>query len=61
MIGDDVSVNNGRVVETGSVTTVFSSPQQPYTVELLKAIPGSSLVPASASPAHLDTFPHRLQ
>jgi peptide/nickel transport system ATP-binding protein len=44
MIGDDVTVmRHGRVVETGPVDTVFSSPREQYTIELQEAIPGRSL------------------
>lgn len=40
-IADTVSVlNNGKLVDGGSIEQVFDSPQSPYTRELLDAIPG---------------------
>ncbi|MFE7504553.1 dipeptide ABC transporter ATP-binding protein [Promicromonospora sp. NPDC057488] len=40
-VADDVAVMRaGRVLERGPVADVFESPQHPYTVELLDAIPG---------------------
>ncbi|WP_063064646.1 dipeptide ABC transporter ATP-binding protein [Nocardia violaceofusca] len=42
LIADDVTVmRNGRVVETGSVTSVFESPEEEYTRTLLAAVPGA--------------------
>ncbi|MCL4168143.1 UNVERIFIED_CONTAM: hypothetical protein GTU68_041991 [Idotea baltica] len=35
-----VVMNKGKVVEQGLVEQVYQSPQQPYTQDLLKAIPG---------------------
>lgn len=41
-IADDVSVlERGRLVETGSVATVFTSPTAAYTQRLLDAVPGA--------------------
>ena len=43
-IADDVIVmEQGKVVEQASVQQVFESPQQPYTRQLLDAIPGGSI------------------
>lgn len=40
-IADRILVmNNGRVVEHGSVEHIFTNPQHPYTRKLLKALPG---------------------
>jgi peptide/nickel transport system ATP-binding protein len=40
LIADDVSVmRNGRVVETGSVASVFEEPRAEYTRTLLAAVP----------------------
>ena len=36
----------GRIVEEGSGETLFNAPQQPYTQQLLKAIPGRALLQA---------------
>lgn len=47
MIGDDISVmRHGRVVENGTVTDVFAAPRQPYTSDLLEAVPGRSFLGA---------------
>ncbi|WP_201456989.1 ABC transporter ATP-binding protein [Chlamydia sp. 17-3921] len=36
---DDIAIiNNGKIVETGSVQEIFSSPQHPYTKQLLNAV-----------------------
>ncbi|WP_262849320.1 dipeptide ABC transporter ATP-binding protein [Mumia quercus] len=44
-IADDVLVmQDGRVVETASVTEVFDSPREQYTRKLLDAIPGRDLL-----------------
>ncbi len=43
-IADNVLVmQNGKVVETSSVSTVFDSPREEYTRRLLDAIPGGSI------------------
>ncbi|MCW2829457.1 MAG: transporter ATP-binding protein [Aeromicrobium sp.] len=43
-IADNVLVmQNGRIVEASSVSTVFDSPREDYTRKLLEAIPGGSL------------------
>jgi len=43
-IADDVLVmQNGKVVESASVTQVFDDPQEDYTKKLLDAIPGASI------------------
>jgi len=40
-IADEVVVmNKGKIVEQGDVETIYQSPQQDYTKDLLKAIPG---------------------
>ncbi|MCG2800686.1 MAG: ABC transporter ATP-binding protein [Cellulomonas sp.] len=44
MISDQVHVmQRGRVVESGTPEAIFDHPQDPYTCELLAAIPGHSL------------------
>jgi len=43
-ISDRIMVlNHGRVIEEGSAELLFSAPQQPYTQQLLAAIPGRGL------------------
>ena len=43
-IADHVTVlQNGRVIDSRSVSDVFTDPRDPYTVELLEAIPGRAL------------------
>ncbi|WP_141013017.1 ATP-binding cassette domain-containing protein [Nocardioides sambongensis] len=43
LIADDVAVmRHGKVVESGTADAVFSDPTDPYTRELLAAIPGNS-------------------
>ena len=40
-IADEMVVmNKGKIVEQGDVNTIYQSPQQSYTRDLLKAIPG---------------------
>jgi len=40
-IADEVVVmNQGKIVEQGKVSDIYSAPQQPYTQQLLNAIPG---------------------
>ena len=40
-IADEIVVMNaGKIVESGSIEAVYSTPQQPYTQQLLSAIPG---------------------
>ena len=40
VIADDVAVmSRGKIVERGDVNEVWSNPQQPYTQQLLRAIP----------------------
>ncbi|WKX06205.2 ABC transporter ATP-binding protein [Streptomyces sp. NL15-2K] len=55
-VEDMLVMKNGRAVERGSVGTVLSAPQQPYTRELLAAVPRvetrrTPVVPAAASPS----------
>jgi peptide/nickel transport system ATP-binding protein len=43
-IADTVAViNQGRIVETGPVRQVFDQPKDPYTKELLDAVPGKTV------------------
>lgn len=39
-----VVMHKGKVVEEGSVDAVYNAPQQPYTLQLLNAIPGHKTV-----------------
>ena len=40
-IADEIVVMNaGKIVESGSIEAVYNAPQQPYTQQLLSAIPG---------------------
>jgi peptide/nickel transport system ATP-binding protein/oligopeptide transport system ATP-binding protein len=39
-----VIMNKGKIVEQGDVNTIYESPQQSYTRDLLKAIPGQKLI-----------------
>jgi peptide/nickel transport system ATP-binding protein/oligopeptide transport system ATP-binding protein len=40
-IADEMVVmNQGRIVEQGKVADIYNAPQQPYTQQLLNAIPG---------------------
>jgi peptide/nickel transport system ATP-binding protein len=49
-IADTVSViQNGRIVDSGLVSDVFTHPNDPYTEELLLAIPGRTLLLQEAS------------
>jgi peptide/nickel transport system ATP-binding protein len=49
-IADTVSViNAGRIVDSGAVSEVFAHPNDPYTRELLDAIPGRALLLKEAS------------
>ncbi|WP_448808863.1 ABC transporter ATP-binding protein [Agromyces bauzanensis] len=44
MISDEVHVmQRGRIVESGTPEQIFDNPQDPYTQELLAAIPGAAL------------------
>jgi ABC-type dipeptide/oligopeptide/nickel transport system ATPase component len=44
-IADEVSVMRyGEILETGVTHDIFTSPQHPYTVSLLEAMPGADLV-----------------
>ena len=53
-ISHTVSVmSKGRVVEQGPVAEVFVNPQNPYTQELIDAIPGQGKVPYNLSDAHV--------
>jgi peptide/nickel transport system ATP-binding protein/oligopeptide transport system ATP-binding protein len=40
-IADEIVVmHKGKIVEHGSIESVYNAPQQPYTQQLLRAIPG---------------------
>jgi len=60
-----VVMQSGELVETGSMTQVFSEPAQPYTQMLLAAEPEGRPAPVRDAPALLETrglrvwFPHR--
>ncbi len=42
-VSDEIAVmKSGRIVEMGSAETIFTSAQDPYTKELLDAIPGAA-------------------
>ena len=44
LIADDVVVmENGKVVEAASSEQLFANPKQPYTQELISAVPGHSI------------------
>ncbi len=44
-IADEMVVmNKGKIVEQGDVSSIYQSPKETYTKELLKAIPGQKLV-----------------
>jgi len=44
MISDEVHVmQHGRIVESGTPEEIFDHPQDPYTQDLLAAIPGRAL------------------
>ena len=46
-IADDIVVmNQGKVVEQGSIESIYNQPQQAYTQKLLAAIPGKRAVNA---------------
>jgi peptide/nickel transport system ATP-binding protein len=45
-----VVMRSGRVVESGSAEDVFSSPEHPYTQELLAAVPGARLLALADEP-----------
>ncbi|MGA3302055.1 MAG: ABC transporter ATP-binding protein [Methylovirgula sp.] len=47
-LADDVAVmQNGKIVETGKLDAIFSSPQHPYTKALLSAEPKGAMPPAN--------------
>ena len=49
-IADEVAVmNKGEVVEAGTVADLFENPHDPYTVELLAAIPGRGLASSATT------------
>ena len=49
MISDEIIVlNDGRVVEHGPSLQVIRSPRDPYTIQLLEAVPNPYLVKDSA-------------
>ena len=42
-------MNKGEVVEAGTVADLFENPHDPYTVELLAAIPGRGLASSTTT------------
>lgn len=49
-----IVMNQGKVVETGSVTEVFETPTDPYTRDLLAAVPRLGAMAGSEGPASSD-------
>lgn len=49
-IADDIVVMNaGKIVEQGAVKAIYNAPQQPYTQQLLSAIPGKAALTKAAA------------
>ena len=49
-IADEVAVmHNGRVIEQGAADDIYRAPTQPYTRNLLNAIPGRKALAESAA------------
>ncbi len=49
-IADEIVVMNaGKIVEQGSIEAVYNAPQQPYTQQLLSAIPGKAALTKAAA------------
>jgi len=44
MSDDMIVMKNGKVMEHGNADTIYKNPQSEYTLELLDAIPSSSLL-----------------